>query len=69
MCNLADGIEARAMEKGIQKGIEKGLTEGRISLIRCFRKLGISDDMILENLISEFGMNNEQAENLLNETV
>jgi len=47
------------------EGREEGRLEGATSLIRSCRKLGISDDMILENLISEFGMNKEQAENLL----
>lgn len=53
--------------EGREEGRLEGRLEGAASLIRSCRKLGISDDMILENLISEFGMNKEQAENLLDE--
>ena len=51
--------------EGREEGRLEGRLEGATPLIRSCRKLGISDDMILENLISEFGMNKEQAENLL----
>lgn len=33
MCNLADGIEARAMEKGMEKGLAEGRMETLVTLV------------------------------------
>ena len=46
---------------GKREGIEKGM----IALIRVCRKMNISDDVILENLITEFEINEEMAKDLL----
>ena len=52
MCNIAQALEDRGIEKGIKKGIEKGITRGiqqeKISRIQKMIRRGYSKEDILE---------------------
>ena len=64
-----DWVKEEAMKEGIAKGREEGREEGReailIKMIRSKRKLHISEEAILEELISIYDLSAVNAEKLM----
>ncbi|MFP3155204.1 Rpn family recombination-promoting nuclease/putative transposase [Lachnospiraceae bacterium ZAX-1] len=54
-------IEMDARREGIEEGIEKGI----MTLIRYMKKVNTLDDYIISELISEYDLRKEEAENYL----
>ena len=48
MCNIAQALEDRGIEKGIEKGITKGIQQEKISRIQKMIRRGYSKEDILE---------------------
>ena len=48
MCNVAQALEDRGIEKGIEKGIERGIKQEKISRIQKMLRKGYSKEDILE---------------------
>ena len=47
------------------EGLEEGRIEGAIAFIRSSRKMNIPDNLILENLITEFKINESNAKDMM----
>lgn len=63
MCNLSEGVE----RKGIEKGIEKERIRGIGILIQNLKSLAISEEMIVEKLMSGYQLSAEAAKDFLGE--
>ena len=50
MCNLSEGIERKALEKGIQ------------ALVEAFKEINVLEDTIVEKVIEKYGISQENAE-------
>ena len=69
---LQQGIE-RGLQQGIEQGIEQGLQQGREaekerninSFIKSFRRNGHTDEQIITELITEYGLSHQEAEEKL----
>ena len=48
MCNIAQALEDRGIEKGIEKGITRGIQQEKISRIQKMIRRGCSKEDILE---------------------
>mgnify|MGYP002515454411 CR=1 FL=1 len=46
MCNLGEGIEERALEKGIAKGITVGEARGEAAIVKRMHKNGFTAEQI-----------------------
>ena len=73
MCQIMEEIREKGFQKGIQKGIQKGRLEGiqegiqkgRLEgikfLIAAYRKLGMSDEQIIEQIASEYEISKKEV--------
>ena len=73
MCQIMEEIREKGFQKGIQKGIQKGRLEGiqegiqkgRLEgikfLIAAYRKLGMSDEQIIEQIASEYEISRKEV--------
>ena len=60
MCNLGQGIEDRALAKGIEQGRAEGEKEKQLEIARNFKLSGLSPDLIAKNT----GLTIAEVENL-----
>ena len=63
MCEVAERLEKRGIEKGIKKGITQGIEVGRVReyiSVRC--EDGMPDETIVSNLMKRFNLSAEKAE-------
>lgn len=54
MCNLSLGV--------LEKGFEKGLDKGIIGCVKLLRKNGVSDPEIVSEIMEEYQLTQEKAE-------
>ena len=57
---IQKGIQKGRLE-GIQEGIQKGRLEGIKFLIAAYRKLGMSDEQIIEQIASEYEISKKEV--------
>ena len=63
MCEVAERLERRGIEKGIKKGITQGIEVGRVrEYISVRREDGMPDETIVSNLMKRFDLSAEKAE-------
>ena len=67
MCEVAERLERRGIEKGISQGISQGMAQGiEVGRIREYfsvrREDGMPDETIISNLIKRFNLSVEKAE-------
>ena len=57
---------AKGMEYGLEQGMEQGVKQGRIqATIEMAREFGMPEERLIERLMSEFSMNREEVEKVL----
>ncbi len=61
MCEALDKVEKRGIEQGIEQGIERGIEQGINALVNTLKRLGIPDDVIILNVMKEFGISEGKA--------
>ncbi len=62
----ADRMIAKGMEYGLEQGMEQGVKQGRIqATIEMAREFGMPEERLIERLMSEFSMNREEVEKVL----
>ena len=61
MCQIMEEIAEKRFQKGIQKGRLEGRLEGIKLLIAAYRKLGMSDEQIIEQIASEYKISKKEV--------
>ena len=67
MCEVAERLERRGIEKGIKKGVSQGMAQGiEVGRVREYiavrREDGMPDETIVSNLMKRFNLSAEKAE-------
>ena len=65
MCKIMEELVEEGRLEGIQEGIQKGIQKGRLEgiklLIAAYRKLGMSDEQIIEQIASEYKISKKEV--------
>ena len=62
MCSALEELEQQGIQQGVQQGIRQGIEQGILANIRTCKTFHISKEAAAKNIMKEFGLSEEEAD-------